>query len=164
MTSCGTAAWAAPEILKNSRYTEKADVYSFGICLWEFWTRKDPYEGMPTFQIIFAVGSEGARPVIPDLCPPDYAQLIRDCNFFLLFCFFFFFQNKNFCGWTHLRTKSFVGWDGDPSKRPSFDVILGRISSLENPDFDLGHNSANSLKSESARSVSRHDFFKNNIN
>ena len=27
MTSCGTAAWAAPEILKNSRYTEKADVY-----------------------------------------------------------------------------------------------------------------------------------------
>jgi serine/threonine protein kinase len=27
MTSCGTAAWAAPEILKNARYTEKADVY-----------------------------------------------------------------------------------------------------------------------------------------
>lgn len=46
-----TASWAAPEVLKNNKYTEKADVYSYGVCLWEFFVRKDPYEGMPAFQV-----------------------------------------------------------------------------------------------------------------
>jgi len=98
MTSCGTAAWAAPEILKNNRYTEKADVYSFGVCLWEFWTRRDPYEGMQTFQIIFNVGTANMRPLIPEDCPTDYAQLMMDC------------------------------WQTDPSARPSFEQILGRLN------------------------------------
>jgi len=31
MTACGTPCWTAPEILRNAKYTEKADVYSFGI-------------------------------------------------------------------------------------------------------------------------------------
>jgi len=101
MTSCGTAAWAAPEILKNSRYTEKADVYSYGICLWEFFTRSDPYEGMPVFQIIFSVGTEGLRPSIPDNCPPDYAALMREC------------------------------WDVESTNRPSFAVILQRLGDLD---------------------------------
>jgi serine/threonine protein kinase len=34
MTACGTPCWTAPEILRNSHYTTKADVYSFGIVLW----------------------------------------------------------------------------------------------------------------------------------
>jgi len=100
MTSCGTAAWAAPEILKNNRYTEKADVYSFGVCLWEFWTRRDPYEGMPTFQIIFNVGTANMRPLIPEDCPTDYAQLMMDC------------------------------WQTDPTARPSFEQILKRLEYL----------------------------------
>lgn len=35
MTVCGTAETCAPEVLARSSYTEKADVYSFGIVLWE---------------------------------------------------------------------------------------------------------------------------------
>jgi len=101
MTSCGTAAWAAPEILKNSRYTEKADVYSYGICLWEFFTRCDPYEGMPVFQIIFSVGTEGMRPTIPDNCPPDYSALMREC------------------------------WDIEATNRPSFSIVLQRLSDMD---------------------------------
>jgi serine/threonine protein kinase len=30
MTACGTPSWTAPEILRNEKYTEKADVYSYG--------------------------------------------------------------------------------------------------------------------------------------
>jgi len=108
MTSCGTAAWAAPEILKNSRYTEKADVYSYAVCLWEFFTRQDPYEGMPVFQIIFAVGSEGLRPTVPENCPSDYSSLIQEC------------------------------WQTDPKSRPTFEQILLRLSEMDSGPEQLG--------------------------
>jgi len=107
MTSCGTPAWAAPEVLKNSHYTEKADVYSFGICLWEFWTRRDPYEGMPTFQIIFAVGNQGERPTVPESSPEEYTRLMRDC------------------------------WSQSPDSRPGFDEIVTRLKDMiEKSDQD----------------------------
>jgi serine/threonine protein kinase len=35
MTRCGTPCWTAPEILRGEKYSEKADVYSFGIIMWE---------------------------------------------------------------------------------------------------------------------------------
>ncbi|KAE9412412.1 hypothetical protein Angca_007991, partial [Angiostrongylus cantonensis] len=35
MTRCGTPAWTAPEIIRGEKYSEKADVYSFGIVMWE---------------------------------------------------------------------------------------------------------------------------------
>jgi len=106
VTSCGTPAWAAPEVLKNSRYTEKADVYSYGICLWEFWTRRDPYEGMPTFQIIFVVGNQGERPTIPASCPSDYANLMKDC------------------------------WNADPERRPGFDEVCARLKNLDTDSYN----------------------------
>ncbi|EFA81968.1 protein tyrosine kinase [Heterostelium album PN500] len=78
MTACGTPCWTAPEVLRNQRYTEKADVYSFGIVMWECATRADPYHGMPPFQVIFAVGREGLRPPVPK-GPKDFITLISDC-------------------------------------------------------------------------------------
>ncbi|MFN7130548.1 MAG: serine/threonine-protein kinase [Myxococcales bacterium] len=42
MTKCGTPAWIAPEVIKRERYTEKADIYSIGIVMWEVLTRKVP--------------------------------------------------------------------------------------------------------------------------
>ena len=41
----------APEVLNNEKYTFAADVYSFGIVLWELVTRKIPWNGVPTFNI-----------------------------------------------------------------------------------------------------------------
>lgn len=38
----GTYQWMAPEVIKGDKYTEKADVFSFGIILWEIATRKPP--------------------------------------------------------------------------------------------------------------------------
>jgi len=62
MTSCGTPAWAAPEVLQTQRYSLKADVYSFAICLWEMCTRQIPYDGIPPYQIVISVATKRLRP------------------------------------------------------------------------------------------------------
>ena len=40
----GTFHWMAPEIFENKRYTKKADVFSYGIVLFEIITRNTPYK------------------------------------------------------------------------------------------------------------------------
>jgi len=79
-TKMGTLNWVAPEILSDNSmpYTEKADIYSFGLVLWEIVTGKTPYEGKTTLQIVRMIDM-GERPQIPDTVDPDYAQIIRDC-------------------------------------------------------------------------------------
>lgn len=39
----GTPLWNAPEVLQRQVFTEKADIYSFAICLWELVTRQAPF-------------------------------------------------------------------------------------------------------------------------
>jgi serine/threonine protein kinase len=69
----------APEILANQPYAEPADVFSFGIILWELLTAECPYDGMSAIQCALAVLNRDYRPEIPDWCPPQYAALIRAC-------------------------------------------------------------------------------------
>ncbi|KAN0019447.1 hypothetical protein ACTFIU_002656 [Dictyostelium citrinum] len=106
MTACGTPCWTSPEVLRSQRYTEKADVYSFGIILWECATRQDPYFGIPPFQVIFAVGREGMRPPTPKYGPLKYIQLLKDC------------LNEN------------------PSQRPTMEQCLEILESIETKGFD----------------------------
>eukprot|EP01117_Protostelium_nocturnum_P009566 TRINITY_DN3411_c0_g2_i2.p1 TRINITY_DN3411_c0_g2~~TRINITY_DN3411_c0_g2_i2.p1 ORF type:complete len:714 (-),score=214.05 TRINITY_DN3411_c0_g2_i2:702-2843(-) len=101
MTACGTPSWSAPEILRNEHYTEKVDIYSFGIVLWECVTMEDPYLGMAPYQVVLAVGTKGMRPTIPSDCPPHWASLMRDC------------------------------WQEIPESRPSFDEVIQRLSLIE---------------------------------
>jgi serine/threonine protein kinase len=44
----GSAHWTAPEILSDSDSVDYilADIYSFGIILWELLTREQPYAGL----------------------------------------------------------------------------------------------------------------------
>lgn len=41
----------AHTVISNEMYTEKADVYSFGIIVWELFARKVPFEGMNGVQV-----------------------------------------------------------------------------------------------------------------
>ena len=37
----GTACWLAPEVIKHAKGSERIDVYSFGIVLWELYTMEE---------------------------------------------------------------------------------------------------------------------------
>ena len=43
----GTYNWMAPEILNGEKYEKTADIFSYGIILWELLTRKIPNPGIP---------------------------------------------------------------------------------------------------------------------
>jgi len=47
----------APEVFEGSVYSEKCDVFSWGIVLWECLSRQKPFEdiGGPAFRIMWAV-------------------------------------------------------------------------------------------------------------
>lgn len=65
----GTACWMAPETIKRGRSSKRSDAYSYGIVLWELWTRLEVYDGMGGPQIIHQVANESLRPPVPQDCP-----------------------------------------------------------------------------------------------
>lgn len=73
----GTYHWMAPEVINSQHYTEKADVFSFGIILWEVATRSIPYNGMQPVQVVAAVLGRRERPIIPRSCV--LASLMTRC-------------------------------------------------------------------------------------
>ena len=69
MTSLrGTLPWIAPEVIKSPKsVTEKVDVYSFGIVMWELWTLREPFEGINYHALLHLISTtpEGLRPALP---------------------------------------------------------------------------------------------------
>ncbi|CAA7396871.1 unnamed protein product [Spirodela intermedia] len=66
----GTYRWMAPEIMNHQPYDHKADVFSFGIVLWELATSKIPYSDLTPIQAALCV-IKGLRPK-----PPSDARLV----------------------------------------------------------------------------------------
>ncbi|TMW68569.1 hypothetical protein Poli38472_006037 [Pythium oligandrum] len=92
--NCGTTQWMAPEVLAAEKYTEKADVFSYGVVCWEIITRACPYDGLSQIQAALGVLNNSLRPTIPPDCPPLFKKLMTLC------------------------------WVSSPEKRPTFEQIL----------------------------------------
>ncbi|KAL3660799.1 hypothetical protein V7S43_014201 [Phytophthora oleae] len=83
----GTPYWTAPEILEGKRYTEQADIYSFGVVLSELDTGKIPYYDAVTengskakpFQILQEVMTGSLRPSFTPDCPPRIQRVGLAC-------------------------------------------------------------------------------------
>ena len=88
-------------MLRSQNYNLKADVYSYGIVMWECATRADPFAGMPPFQVVFAVGNSGLRPEIPADCPPPVSELMQLC------------------------------WHESADQRPAFDVVVATLHQMK---------------------------------
>jgi len=75
----GTPIYMAPEVLQGQDFNEKADVYAFGIILWEFATRGEPFANHSDYNEFRSAVVNGERPEIPKDCEPSLAALIRSC-------------------------------------------------------------------------------------
>ncbi|KAK3588556.1 hypothetical protein CHS0354_027782 [Potamilus streckersoni] len=74
----GSFLWMAPELLDKGDITPKADVYSFGIILWEMFTRRLPYENCSVFQVLENI-RKNRRPDIPTSCTKGLRHLMERC-------------------------------------------------------------------------------------
>ena len=51
--AAGTAEWTAPEVLRGLPYTERADVFSFGVILHELMTQQVPWGELTAYQVYY---------------------------------------------------------------------------------------------------------------
>ncbi|EGZ13402.1 hypothetical protein PHYSODRAFT_335179 [Phytophthora sojae] len=80
----GTLLWMAPEVMLAERYTEKADIFSFGVLLSELDTQKLPYASetgkkMPDAVLMQKVALGTLQVAFSPCCLSSLAQLGREC-------------------------------------------------------------------------------------
>ena len=69
----------APEILRAEKYTAAADVYSFGVILWEMLLSEIPYDGRSNAQITGMVGYHGEKLHVPSSYHSGLRQIVNNC-------------------------------------------------------------------------------------
>lgn len=86
MTSgVGTLLWTAPEVLRGERYSEKADIYSFGVILSELDTCLPPYSSSQgrknknDMDWVPRIASGQATPSFRKDCPKALRELADQC-------------------------------------------------------------------------------------
>jgi serine/threonine protein kinase len=79
----GTPGYMAPEIISDdddAQYSEKSDVFSFGVLLCAVWGKKmgikELYPSLSKYELAGAV-KNGTKPSLPEDCPKELQQLIR---------------------------------------------------------------------------------------
>jgi tRNA A-37 threonylcarbamoyl transferase component Bud32 len=77
----GTLPWMAPELLNggSNKVSEKVDVFSFGIVLWEILTGEEPYANMHYGAIIGGIVNNTLRPNVPSWCDQEWKVLMEQC-------------------------------------------------------------------------------------
>eukprot|EP00897_Mesotaenium_endlicherianum_P003302 jgi/Mesen1/29/ME1078911C05710 len=67
----------APEVLEQEPYNEKADVYSYGIVLWELVTREEPFKGCHPMQVRSRALAWALLLLLPSIQPASAGLLPR---------------------------------------------------------------------------------------
>ncbi|UZO14680.1 uncharacterized protein OCT59_006131 [Rhizophagus irregularis] len=89
----GVIPYIAPEIFKGSEFSQKSDIYGFGMIMWELTTGCKPFADVEHDHTLIYKILDGERPKITDDTPKCYTNLMKSC------------------------------WDPDPKKRPSIKEI-----------------------------------------
>jgi len=96
----GTLRWMAPEVARHEKYRKSADVYSFGMVLFELVTHEVPFADRLPLQAAVATSLYGYRPTLPPDTPTQLARLVEAC------------------------------WHATPTERPSFEQTTRSLADL----------------------------------
>ena len=97
-------------MVRGKVYTNKADVYSFGIIMWENLTCQTPFNDKNNVFEIMSDVEAGARPLIPhNDAPAEYVSLMQAC------------------------------WAGEPTRRPDFDTVLQELEDLWDTRYSVDY-------------------------
>ncbi|XP_053598709.1 tyrosine-protein kinase CSK [Microplitis demolitor] len=93
--------WTAPEALKQNKFSNKSDMWSFGILLWEIYSfGRVPYPRIPLADVVKCV-EKGYKMEPPDGCPSEVYDIMKQA------------------------------WDLQPEKRPTFHDIKVKLGFLK---------------------------------
>ena len=94
-------AWSAPELFgENPRNSKEADVYSFGVILWELGARSTPFKGKTSLFAMAKAVADGQREPISVDTPAIMKEVIETC------------------------------WHLEPKQRPTISHVLESLSHL----------------------------------
>ena len=79
----GSVFWMAPEVVKQTAYTRKADIWSLGCLVVEMLTGSHPHPNCTQLQAIFKIGGRGAGGAVNDPSPDVPAKASREAKEFL---------------------------------------------------------------------------------
>lgn len=96
----GSLRYMAPEVALRKPYTEKVDVYSFGILVWQMARDRIPFKGLGRDEFMKSVVKGGLRPEVDQTWPAGFQELLQSC------------------------------WHTDPQARPSFSQIVQQLTML----------------------------------
>ncbi|XP_066280463.1 uncharacterized protein [Branchiostoma lanceolatum] len=75
----GTPYWMAPEVVAESGYGVKSDVWSVGCTVFEMLTGKPPWADMAPMAAIFHIGSGKEVPEVPETASPTAHDFVHAC-------------------------------------------------------------------------------------
>ncbi|XP_064465991.1 mitogen-activated protein kinase kinase kinase 12-like isoform X2 [Ornithodoros turicata] len=79
MSFAGTVAWMAPEVIRNEPCSEKVDIWSYGVVMWELLNCEIPYKDVDSSGVMWGVGSNSLHLPIPSTCPEGFQLLMKQC-------------------------------------------------------------------------------------
>ena len=101
--------WTAPEALEHKRFTSASDCWSYGVTLYEIWTKAElPYKGFTNQKVWMMVLTDYRLP-----CPEDCPEFVHEL---MLAC-----------------------WHADPNERPPFAHLALQLRSVLQLPVDKHH-------------------------
>ncbi|PKY49187.1 kinase-like protein [Rhizophagus irregularis] len=128
----GNLPYIAPEVLRGKQYTQKADIYAFGIIINEVFTGERPFHNVISNNLMLDICEDGLRPETRENTPKCLVHLLNKC------------------------------WDATPLNRPTVDEIIQKLNHFETEDiiFEELRNYNNEVIKQYFESNSKSDHLK----
>ncbi len=98
----GNLPYIAPEVMIGKEYTQKSDIYSIAMLMWEISSGQSPFISYEHDYNLAIKIINGIRPKIGSGIPLKYKELMEKC------------------------------WNANPSNRPNIDLCLNQINQMKN--------------------------------